>query len=58
MNNIDAQLKVLREKKHNLIKSLEWAVLNNDKLFAQILEIELKSTLKEINKLKQNQSGK
>ena len=52
MDNIDAQLKVLQEKKHNLIKSLEWAVLNNDKLFAQILEIELKSTLKEINKLK------
>ena len=58
MNNIDAQLKVLQEKKHNLIKSLEWAVLNNDKQIEQILEIELKSTLKEINKLKRNQSGK
>lgn len=56
MHNDNKQLKQLLEKKHNLMKSLEWAVINNDRLLAQVLEKELKLTLKEIKKLKQNNS--
>ena len=53
MNKDHEQLKPLLNKKHNLMKSLEWAVINNDRLLAQVLEKDLKATLKEIKKLKQ-----
>lgn len=51
------KLEELRKKKHNLFQSLEWAIINNDRLFAQTLEVELKTTLKAIKKLERGLDG-
>lgn len=51
------KLEELRKKKHNLFQSLEWAIINNDRLFAQTLEVELKTTLKAIKKLERGLEG-
>lgn len=48
---VNERLEYLRMYKYKLIKSLEWAIINNDRLFGQALERELKATLKEIKQL-------
>lgn len=48
---VNERLEYLRMHKYKLIKSLEWAIINNDRLFGQALERELKATLKEIKQL-------
>ena len=45
---VNERLEYLRMHKYKLIKSLEWAIINNDRLFGQALERELKATLQDI----------
>lgn len=41
----------LKLKKKQVIKSLEWAISNNDKGLATVCDIELKAILKELKRL-------
>lgn len=45
------RLKQLNKRKETIIKSLEWAISNNDRGLEKVCEIELKAILKETNKI-------
>lgn len=52
----DTQLEQLQARKSNIIKSLEHAVNNGDRLLAEVCERELKTILKQINKIKKQKA--
>lgn len=52
----DTQLEQLQARKSNIIKSLEHAINNGDRLLAEVCERELKTILKQINKTKKQKA--
>ena len=46
------RLQLLIARKLTVMKSLEWAIVNNDRGMAEVCERELKILLKNINKVK------
>ena len=52
----DTQLEQLQARKSNIIKSLEHAINNGDRLLAEVCERELKTILKQINKIKKQKA--
>ena len=55
------RLQLLIARKLTVMKSLEWAIVNNDRGMADVCERELKILLKNINKVKkelENRGGK
>lgn len=46
------RLQLLIARKHTVMKSLEWAIANNDRGMSDVCERELKILLKKISKIK------